>query len=70
MTQSTGIVTWFDTDEGWGWITSDHRGPAYRFTHASLNGTTFGLTAPGHRVAFDSMAQPGRRTAHNVIRIG
>ena len=69
MRRATGIVRWFDIGEGRGSVTADGDGLDCGLIHSAIQGTTYGLTARGHRVAFDLAVGPEGTAACNVVRL-
>ena len=63
----TGVVQWFNSEKGFGFITDDSRGDDVFVTYADIEGTGFRSLDEDQRVGYmreDSVRGPRARAVH------
>ncbi|MEU5053521.1 cold-shock protein [Streptomyces sp. NPDC021096] len=67
---ATGIVKWFNTEKGFGFIQSDDGGPDVFVHFSSIQTTGFKELAEGARVEYAVTQGPKGPQAEQVVTIG
>ncbi|MGN6607905.1 MAG: cold-shock protein [Jatrophihabitans sp.] len=68
MATTTGTVTWFDCDRGYGFIAPDDGGAEVFVHYTALAAGSFKNLAPGERVSF-ALSQGQRGAQADLVRV-
>ena len=67
---ATGVVKWFSSEKGYGFITPDEGGEDLFVHHSGISGSGFKSLAEGAKVSFDVTQGPKGDQASNVVLRG
>ena len=68
MSRSTAIVTWYDPQQGHGFLTPEAAGPDVFVHHSALHGSGLKLLGPCERVEYEPVQTELGPAAEGVLR--